>query len=279
MTNQTSMPELRCYMNWLALDELPMPRGGHLRAIRDAGYKGVQFIEPLVPALVDEALSIGLGVCGSGRVSESGDAVRLTSEARSHDLECLTLHVGWGFEDDDVAHRLIEAVLEARDRFGVPLYVETHRATIFQDMWRTVQFLRIFPGLEFNGDFSHWYTGSEMVYGGFERKLGFLQPVIERVHFLHGRIGSPGCMQVDIGNGDGQAHPSIKHFRALWNAVFAAYLRSPQKPFFCFAPELLGPSIHYARTLAGKEESDRWQQSLVLCQIASECFADAQREH
>ncbi|MGC2546252.1 MAG: hypothetical protein WA426_10445, partial [Silvibacterium sp.] len=97
MTNQTSMPEFRCYMNWLALDELPLPPGGRLRAIRDAGYKGVQFIEPLVPALVDEALSIGLGVCGSGRVNESGDAVRLASEARSHDLECLTLHVGWGF--------------------------------------------------------------------------------------------------------------------------------------------------------------------------------------
>src|SRR5271154_2931722 len=103
MTNQISMPELRCYMNWLALDELPLP-GGRLRAIRDAGYRGVQFIEPLIPTLVDEALSIGLGVCGSGRVNKSGDAARLASEAYLHDLECLTLHVGWGFEDDDAAH-------------------------------------------------------------------------------------------------------------------------------------------------------------------------------
>jgi sugar phosphate isomerase/epimerase len=276
MIAQFPIPELRCYMNWLALDELPLLSADRrLQAIRDAGYKGIQFIEPLVPALLDEARSIGLGVCGSGRVNESCDAALLAAEARSHDLECLTLHVGWGLEDDDVAHRLIDAILEARDKFDVPLYVETHRATIFQDMWRTVQFLRAFPELEFNGDFSHWYTGSEMVYGNFERKLEFLQPVIERVRFLHGRIGSPGCMQVDIGNGDGQAHPSIRHFKALWNAVFAAYLRSPHNSFFCFAPELLGPSINYARTFAGREESDRWQQALVLCGIASECFANA----
>jgi len=51
MTNQISMPELRCYMNWLALDELPLP-GGRLRAIRDAGYMGVQFIEPLIRRLL-----------------------------------------------------------------------------------------------------------------------------------------------------------------------------------------------------------------------------------
>jgi sugar phosphate isomerase/epimerase len=264
-------------MNWLALDELPAFAGGPMRAIRDAGYKGVQLVEPLLPALVEEARSLGLGICGSGRVNEPADAARLAAEAHAHGLECLTLHIGWGIEEDDAAHRLIEAVLEARVQFGVPLYVETHRATIFENMWRTVRFVRSFPELEFNGDFSHWYTGAEMVYGGFEHKVAFLEPVIERVRFLHGRIGNPGCMQVDIGEGDAAAHPYVAHFRQLWTAVFAAYLRSPQESFFCFTPELLGPSIYYARTFDGREESDRWQQSQVLCRIARECFSEAQR--
>lgn len=69
-------------------------------------------------------------------------------------------------EDDDEAARLIDAVLNASVRYDVPLYVETHRATIFQDLWRAVQFVARFPELRFNGDFSHWYTGLEMVYGG-----------------------------------------------------------------------------------------------------------------
>jgi len=45
--------------------------------------------------------------------------------------------------------------------------------------------------------------------------------------------------------------------------------------FICFAPELLAPKISYAQLLEGKEQSDRWVQSLVLGRIACECFADA----
>jgi len=277
---------LRCYMNWLALKEMPnfpadltSPANSieAIREIKRAGYDGMQFIEPAVPSLIEQARSLGLGVCGSGRVNEPADAFRLAEQANVLDLECLTLHVGWGIEDDDCANPLIGSVLEAGARFGIPLYPETHRATIFQDMWRTVNFLRTFPALEFNGDFSHWYTGSEMVYGGFERKLEFIQPVIERVRFIHGRIGNPGCMQVDL-EIESEAEPLyITHFRRLWTAVFSAWLRTAPKRFFCFTPELLAPSIFYARTFRGTEECDRWQQSAVLCRIARECFAAAQR--
>ncbi len=263
-------------MNWLALDGLPVP--SPLEAIRDAGYDGVQLIQPLSRSLVDQARAHGLGVCGSGRVNDPGDAENLAAEARQMGLECLTVHVGWGIEDENEAHRLIAAVLEASARHAVPLYPETHRATIFQDMWRTVQFVRRFPELRFNGDFSHWYTGLEMVYGGFEKKLEFVKPVLDRVRFVHGRIGNPGCIQVDIGDGDVRRHPYVAHFRALWTAAFAGFLAtaSPGDSIY-FSPELLAPGIYYARTFEGREESDRWRQALLLTRIARECFTDAAR--
>jgi hypothetical protein len=175
-------------------------------------------------------------------------------------------------------------VLAASARHRIPLYVETHRATLFQDMQRAVQFVARFPELRFNGDFSHWYTGSEMVYGGFENKLAFIQPVIDRVRFIHGRIGNPGCMQVAIVRNDLAAY--VAHFRTLWTRCFAAFLRAatspvsdaaPRQSFIIFTPELLAPEIFYARTFNGAEESDRWQQSLLLVEIARECFAEAHR--
>lgn len=275
-----STQQLRCYFNWLALDGLRTPGSGWMQAIRDAGYDGIQFIEPLQPTLVDQARAMGLGVCGSGRVNHPSDANRLAEEASQAGLECLTLHVGWGIEGEDEATRLIQAVLDASAQHSIPLYVETHRATLFQDMWRTVQFIHQFPQLHFNGDFSHWYTGLEMVYGGFENKLSFIQPVIERVHFLHGRIGNPGCMQVDIGDLANAAKLSfVAHFRTLWTQVFLAFLRrSPSDETFCFTAELLASNVYYARTFRGDEESDRWQQSLLLTKIARDCFADAQRQ-
>ena len=62
--------QLRCYINWLSLDGLRPPGEGWMRAICDAGYDGIQFIEPLEPSLLDKARAHGLGVCGSGRVNQ-----------------------------------------------------------------------------------------------------------------------------------------------------------------------------------------------------------------
>ena len=274
------MKKLRCYMNWLALEGMNSAYFAHGRvpAIREAGYDGIQFIDPIDSAALKEARAIGLGVCGSGRINVPGDADAVAQSAADAGLECLTLHVGWGMESDDEAARLIEAVLSATAARRIPLYVETHRATIFQDMQRAVSFVDRFPELRFNGDFSHWYTGLEMVYGGFEKKLAYIQPIIDRVRFVHGRIGNPGCMQVAIEPNDPATY--VAHFRTMWTACFAAFLRDPKprQPFITFAAELLAPDIYYARTFRGGEESDRWQQSLLLCEIARECFAEAMRQ-
>ncbi len=275
--NELRDPRLRVFMNLQSFGDMQQYVDG-LAAIRDAGYDGVQFSQPLDHAGKDEALSIRLGVCGSGRVNTPAEAAPLAEEAREAGLECLTLHVGWGTETDDGAAALIESVLSASAKFSIPLYPETHRATIFQDPWRTVQFLQRFPDLEFNGDFSHWYTGTEMVYGGVENKMESFRPVLGRIGFLHGRIGNPGCMQVDVGDGSGEGRPYVAHFRALWTESFLGYLR--RKPLcdqFCFTPELLGPEFYYARLFDGREETDRWEQSLVLVRIAQECFAEARR--
>jgi sugar phosphate isomerase/epimerase len=267
---------LRCYFNWLAFDGLPEFAEGRLAAIRSAGYDGVQLIQPLDRSLVEDARAVGLGVCGGGRINEPGDAAKLAAEARDAGLECLTLHVGWGLEDDEQGERLIRAVLDASQKFAMPMYPETHRATLFQDMWRTVRFANQFPALRFNGDFSHWYTGLEMVYGGFEMKFEFIRPVLDRVRFLHGRIGNPGCMQVDVGEGKIEGRPYVEHFRRLWTACFSGFLRTASPgASISFAAELLAPGIYYARTFNDQEESDRWQQSLVLCRIARECFRAA----
>ncbi len=283
-------PRMRCYLNLMTLEDLPAHASGPaaagwdaaLAAIREAGYEGVQFIEPATKQQLAACVRLNLGRAGSGRVSEPKDAQELATRFAAEGMECATLHVGWGMEDDEKAAFLLEAVLAASSRNKVPLYVETHRATLFQDMWRTVQFVKRFPDLRFNGDFSHWYTGLEMVYGGFQNKLQFIRPVLERVSFLHGRIGDPGSMQVDIGSGDVETHPYVADFRALWTASFTGFLaRAQPGDYILFVPELLSPRIYYARRLALSgsvriEEGDRWNQALVLRRIAQECFGLAQ---
>lgn len=279
-------PRLRCYLNLLALRGMPeFPQGQSAKerfeTIAEAGYDGVQFIEPINGA--DRAIcqQLGLGRASGGRVNLPEEAAQLAERLAAEEQECGTLHVGWGLENDDDVFRLIEAILNASVRHKIPLYVETHRATVFQDIWRTVKFVGVFPDLRFNGDFSHWYTGQEMVYGGFDKKMAFIKPVLERVRFIHGRIGNPGCMQVEIGDGSSDSRPYVAHFRELWRECFRGFLASAQPgDTICFTPELLAPEIYYARTFpdgagVAREESSRWGQSLVLKRIAEECFAEA----
>jgi hypothetical protein len=281
---------LRCYMNLMAVEDLPPWSAGPqtsdlaqvLEAVREAGYDGVQFVAPIGEREARLCEGLDLGRCSLGRVNEPREADELAARLAGEGQECGTLHVGWGMEDEARACALVESVLAASERRRIPLYVETHRATIFQDTWRTVQIVRRYPQLRFNGDFSHWYTGLEMVYGGFETKLGPLAPVLDRVRFVHGRIGSPGCMQVALGDDESRHQPYVGHFQRLWTASFAGYLRdAAARDPFLFVPELLSPRIFYARVFPSREgvpreEGDRWTDSFTLCRIARECWTAAQ---
>ena len=79
-----------------------------------------------------------------------------------------------------------------------------------------------------------------MVYGSFEKKFSYIQPVLERVRFIHGRIANPGCIQVDAKEGT----PYLAHFRQLWTACFREFLaQASVSDFIYFTPELLSPNI------------------------------------
>ncbi|MCL5997289.1 MAG: hypothetical protein M1546_14720 [Chloroflexi bacterium] len=276
-------PYLRTDINYANVKGLPAnssaPKGDDRalhEAVKRAGYQGIQGGDL---ALCRE---LGLGATGGGRVNQPEDATAIAREGKAKGYDCVTLHVGWGMEDDDEVHRLVEAVLNASAQFDLPMYIETHRATITQDIWRTVKLTEWFPEVRFNGDFSHWYAGLEMVYGNIEAKFDFLQPVFDRVRFFHGRISSSGCIQVDIGDGTGRLN--VAHFREMWTRSMVAFLRSAQPgDFLCFTPELLGPEINYARLIPAQtgewvEESDRWQQALLYTRIAQECWAEARQK-
>lgn len=270
-------PRLRRELNfgtaWLLPAWSTGPHGGlgemH-EAAAAAGYTAVQGGDPI------RCADLGLGCSTFGVVREHGVIDEQARMWADLGFECSTLHVGTGLEDDDEAARYFDAVLQASQDHDLPLYVETHRATLTQDIWRTLGFIERFPELRFNGDFSHWYTGLEMTYGDFDAKLAALAPVFERTRYLHGRIGDPGCIQVDIGpTGD---HPSVEHFRRFWTEAMAGFLTSAGPgDLLPFAPELLPAEINYARTVptpdgGRQEEGDRWAQGILYCTIAEECF-------
>lgn len=284
-------PKLRIYMNTDTLADLPessvwpgFTGDRALDQLKQDGFEGVQ-VDPSSEILNPDILPF----CGFNRISVPEEADTVFSFHAKRGDSCISLHAGWGMESDEQMDRLVKSILVASEKYALPAFIETHRATITQDMWRTVELTKRFPDLRFNGDFSHWYCGQEMKYGDFESKLDFLQPVFNRIGFLHGRIASPGCMQAPI------EHPSsrplhavgprdyLDDFKHMWKRAMAGFkTHAPAGSVLVFAPELLAPRPYYARMVCKdgdrlEEENDRYAQALIYLKIARECFIQCGR--
>jgi len=251
------------------------PRGDMaalLKGAREAGYEAVQCRD------AEAARKAGLVPTAIDRLDQPQDARSCVIKCKAEGYNGLTVHAGTGFETDDEACWLADAIVEAAEAEAFPVYLETHRATMTQDMKRTLDLAARVPGLRFNGDFAHWYTGCEMAYGDVGAKIARLQPITGRTRFLHGRISGPGCIQIAVKQA---SSVDLDAFRRLWTASFEGFLRSSAPgDVFGFYPELLPPAYHYARLVPGpdgnlQEESDRWQEAQVLVEIARECWQRA----
>lgn len=280
-------PKLRVYLNLDNLDALPggsrwpgLRGDAALEQLKADGFEGVQrggFVDFHNPAILPH--------CGLDRINLPEEADTVFADHAAQGDACISLHLGWGMESDPEVDRLLEAVLSASERHHLPAFIETHRATITQDMWRTAEMTKRFPELLFNGDFSHYYCGQEMVYGDFEAKLDFLQPVFDRVGFMRGRIAAPGYMQAPIETTDSRpemavpgARDYLADFKHIWARAMTGFKKNAGPgSVLIFAPELLRPDIYYARvfpngraTLA--EESDRYEQALLYQELAKSIF-------
>jgi hypothetical protein len=290
LNDQTpDFPKLKVYLNTDNLHDLPEDSEWGQAAGEAAiaklladGFEGIQVWENPLPFEPDDRLRR----CGLHRINAVGEAEDVFRAHLDAGDECVTLHVGWGIEDDDEVHALVRDILNASERTGLPAFIETHRATITQDMWRTVQLTKAFPDIRFNADFSHWYCGQEMVYGDFEAKLDFLQPVFDRVGFLHARIAAPGMIQAAID--DAVTTPRLAvgadyldHFKQMWTRAMAGF-RTHAGPgdVLIFAPELLCSKIYYARLIPDaegnlREDSDRYREALFYLDVAHNCWLQA----
>lgn len=226
----------------------------------------------------------GLVPHAMGRLDSPDDAEALIASHVDAGVASTTLHVGTAFDDDNTLDRFADALLEAAARHGHTVLVETHRATVTQDAWRTLRWVERFPDLRFSLDASHWVVGGELDYGGgFADRLPLFDPVLRRSLMVQGRIASGGAIQVAVDD----PGPWRAHAIALWTRAFALRRQeAPDQPIV-FCPELLphvagdawfgyAPVRRRADAPLGLEETtDRFSEALNLFDIADACAASA----
>ncbi|MGI9170052.1 MAG: hypothetical protein ACR2FH_07760, partial [Caulobacteraceae bacterium] len=237
-------------------------------------YEAIQTLDPAA------ALAAGLIPTGLARIFDDVDQLRQTvGRWRDAGCDCTTAQLGTSLESDDEMARLTEAMLDISISEAHPVYLETHRATLTQDIRRTLDLVARFPELRFNGDFGHWYIGHELTYGDMDMKFEAMAPVFERTRFMHLRVSSNAFGQLTASDPAEERH--LAFYRRMWTASFEGFLRGAGPgDYFAVHPKLLPAREFYPKMVPGpdgtlREESDRWTEAAFLIQVARECFEAA----
>jgi hypothetical protein len=281
-------PRLEIFQAIWAMQDLPAPnRPWGLQEIvdriREAGFTGA------LPSVADEDSDFktveqlrraGLLV-GLGFPAYEGKSVRpLAERAQGLGVSFLNAQVHDAFASDAQAVLRLETLYEECDAAGMPLFIETHRGTITQDLLRTLAYGRQVPRMRYTLDASHYVVAGEVTQPDHTpRFTEALSEIIRRSSSIHARVSNGEQVQVDIGDGSGALVAAYRHW---WTAAYRHWLTEATTgdifPFVCE----LGPAP-YSITApggtplpAGAELSDRWAQALVFKRIAEEIRSDPQ---
>lgn len=253
--------------------------------IREAGFSGaLHWVadEHTDFEMVEHLRRAGLLV-GVGFPAYEGQSISSMAErAQALGVSFLNAQVHDAFASDAGATARLEALYAECDAIGMPLFIETHRGTVTQDLRRTIEYGRRVPRMRYTLDASHYVVAGEVTEPGLApRFVEALSEIIRRSSSVHARVSNGEQVQVDVGDGTGTL---VTPYRAWWTSAYRHWLaEAAPGEFFPFICEL-GPAP-YAITVpngvslpAGAELSDRFAQALVFKRIAEAIRADVESD-
>lgn len=204
------------------------------------------------------------------------DLTELIPRAREFGVQHINLQVMDSFVVGEEAVALLAGLAEEGRKAGMPVFIETHRGRVTQDLIRTARYVRAIPDLRLTIDLSHYVVAGEV------REItppleALFDELLRRTSCIHARVSNGEQVQVDVGpNGE---HPMFGHFKRWWLKGMGYWLRETQPgDVFPFVTELGPPdyAITRSRDSFGQREeiSDRWQQALLLKNTAEELWAE-----
>jgi sugar phosphate isomerase/epimerase len=202
-------PRIETFQAVWAMQDLPVSGqpfdlGRAVDWIAAQGFAGVMpwAPDPAALAAVDYIRRRGLMVGVGFSVFEVADTRPIVEGARERGALFLNAQVHNGHTPDDEAVAKLEALYELCDSVGVPLFIETHRGRVTQDLRRTVAYTRRVPRMQFTLDASHYVVAGEINFPDEDATFNqLLAPIITAAGCIHARVSNGEQVQVDIGDG------------------------------------------------------------------------------
>jgi hypothetical protein len=263
-------------MERLAGVDLENDLPGALERVFGAGFDGVGFSltrEERAEIVARQVREHGKSfeVIGFVRVPE--DLARLVDFAQALEAHHLTIQIMTRVARVAEAVRLLTQLEAISARAAIPVYYETHRGRLTNDLLFTLRVLDELPTLRLTGDLSHYVLAHEMSQPVPEADLERMARILDHCWAFHGRIAS--SHQIQVSPSAPQHAAWVRQFRSWWRYGFQSWCaRADADAQLTFMTEF-GPP-HYAITAAdGQELSDRWNDALMLKDIAREAWAEA----
>lgn len=182
-----------------------------------------------------------------------------TSRARAINVHAATPHIS-----EDEAVQLISGLIEKSGAAKIPLYFETHRGRITQDLFRTAMLAQRVPQMRFTLDVSHYVLAEERP-GPTERLASLLDVILDQTEMIHGRVSNGQQIQVHTIDKNSEI---AENYRKLWAEAMRRWrLRNKPGSSLIFTPEL-GPPPYAIVDEKGKELSNRLEQSEAIWELA-----------
>lgn len=280
------MPQLKVFQSLWGMDALPgidleNDVEGALDRIVAAGFDGVGVnlartarAYATARRMADEGLSWE----AQALVRDAADLARYLDQALAMDaVDHVNIQVANLAPNVGAAIALMESLLAISKDFPIPVFYETHRGRLMNDLFWTVDILEALPDLVLTGDLSHFVTAHEM-YLPIEPHLAErMERVIDRCGVFHLRIA--GSHQVQI--------PVEAQISARWRAVFEDWWSRGMRAWLARAgvgdhlPIVceLGPPPYAITDPTGREMTDRWTEALALRAMSQGLFAEALSNH
>ncbi|TXK72785.1 sugar phosphate isomerase/epimerase [Paenibacillus sp. N3.4] len=248
------------------------------RHIAEAGYDGINGFLPSTESAAEWRRLLdhyGLSFSVNAYPKSAQDMRAFISQVKSYKgrVSFINAQVLTPFLTGQPAEALLQQLTDISEQSGLPLFIETHRGTITQDLIRTVEYVEHLANLNLTIDFSHYVVAGEMHTISDEAEM-LLQKLLTRTTSIHARVSNGEQVQVSIG--DSGEHPMLHEFERWWRSGMSHWLKcSKPDSLFPFVCEL-GPAP-YAITMdefAGRQHeiSDRWSQSLLFAERAREIW-------
>lgn len=240
--------------------------GENVALIRQAGFDGFSSMWDSA-ALAREAGTLAQaegmvveGTCLPVDIEQVGDYLEWGT---TYGLHHLNLQLNMRPRSLSEALEILDRLEALTAQADFPVYVETHRGRMTNDLLFMLDLLEARPGLKLLADLSHYVVAREVELPVSDETDRQIARVLDNAWAFHGRVAGSG--QVQLPTSFAQHQPYVDQFAAWWARGFASWRqRAGADDALTFVCEL-GPQPYYAISGEdGRDLTDRWAESLAM---------------